>query len=695
MKLLGFTSIIILLAILSTPISAQVGNLKDVPSTEKKPDNAKKMTNKPPELRKFSNTELDNFPNYKGKDLGLTYTKKQSIFKLWSPPADEVIMYLYDQPLESKPYGKVQMDKVKNGVWKAKLVGDFEGKYYNFQVRIDSFWLEPTVDPYAKAVGTNGERAMVVDFQKTNPIGWEADKRPPLKSISDIILYELHIRDASIHASSGIKNKGKYLGLTETGTKTPNGFSTGIDHIKELGVTHVHVLPAFDFRSIDETLTYDAPYNWGYDPQNYNVPEGSYSTDPADGAKRILEFKSMVKAMHDNGLRVVMDVVYNHTGTTMMSVFNQTVPHYFYRRDEKGNYSNASACGNEVASERPMSRKFMLESMLFWAKEYHIDGFRVDLMGIHDIETMNQIMVELRKIDPTIFVYGEGWTAGGSPLAEEKRAVKANVLKLDGIAAFSDEFRDGTKGHVFTPNAKGFINGEIKLEESVKFGIVGGVSHPQVDLKKVNYTQKAWAKSPQQCINYVSCHDNHTLWDRLTLSCPRNTEQEKLNMNKLAQTMVFTSQGVPFLHAGEEFVRTKNLVENSFQSPDNINWIDWDNKGKYQDLFQYYKTLIQLRKEHPAFKMTSQEQIQKHLKFLEFSHDNVVGYVLGENANGDSWKRILVIFNGNANGKKLDIPEGNWKIICTNHRIDLNGMGMNKTGFAMVQPYAAYILVEE
>jgi len=686
---------IFLIALVATTAHAQVGNLKEVeqPNTMEKIDITKKKNE--PKLRNFTNKELDNFPVYTGNDLGLTYSPKKSVFKLWSPPADEVVLYFYDKPLDSDFISEHPLKKGKNGVWHLSLKGDHVGKYYNFQVRIDSFWLNPSVDAYAKAVGTNGERAMVVDLNKTNPPGWEADKRPPLKGFQDIILYELQLRDISVHPASGITNKGKYLGLAETGTKSPDGLATGLDHIKELGATHLHIMPAFDFRTIDERPDAKLTYNWGYDPQNYNVPEGSFSTDPADGAVRIREFKTMVKALHDNGLRVVMDVVYNHTGATKESVFNQTVPSYYYRIHDNGFYSDGSACGNEVASERPMVRKFMIESMVYWAKEYHIDGFRVDLMGIHDIETMNQLAAELRKVDPTIFIYGEGWTANVCKLPEELRAVKVNVPKLDGIAAFSDEVRDGIKGHVFTPTKKGFINGENKLEESVKFGIVGGIAHPQVDLTKVNYTQKAWAKSPLQCITYASCHDNHSLWDRLTISCPTNTEEQKLNMNKLAQTIVLTSQGVPFLHAGEEFVRSKQLVENSFDSPDEINQINWENKIKYNDLFQYYQQLVQLRKAHPAFRMTTQAQITKHLKFIDLKFENTIGYILGDHANGDSWKRILVMFNGNANGKRIEVPAGNWKIICTNNRIDLNGMGMNNTGFAMVGPFAAYIMVEE
>ncbi|MEK7257343.1 MAG: type I pullulanase, partial [Bacteroidota bacterium] len=429
------------------------------------------------------------------------------------------------------------------------------------------------------------------------------------------------------------------------------------------GITHVHMLPSYDFRSIDESKLSENKFNWGYDPENYNTPEGSFSTDPSDGRVRIREFKQVVKMLHDNGLRVIMDVVYNHTGATEESVFNRIAPGHYYRKNYDGTWSNASACGNETASEKPMVRKFMLESMLYWVNEYHVDGFRVDLMGIHDIETMNLIASELRKIDPSIFIYGEGWTAGGSPLPEELRAVKANVLKLDGIAAFSDEFRDGVKGHVFKPEERGFVSGFEGLEESVKFGIAGAVQHPQVDLAKVNYTQKFWAKQPTQCINYVSCHDNHTLWDRLKNSCPGEPESELLKMAKLAQTIVFTSQGVPFLHAGEEFVRTKKGVENSFQSPDDINQIDWTNKDKYGELYSYHKDLIRLRKRHPAFRLGDAELVRKHLQFLQIPEKNMIGYLLKDNANGDRWKNILVIFNGNKAEKSITIPAGNWKMV--------------------------------
>ncbi len=637
---------------------------------------------------------VDKFPVYKGNDLGLTYSPKKSVFKIWSPPATEVLLRFYENGEGGEPISTHKMKKGKNGVWAYKARGNKEGLYYTFQVGVADTAMMETPGPEAIATGVNGKRAMVVDLKSTNPKGWENDQKPPLKNFSDIVLYELHLRDISVDENSGIKNKGKFLGLAETGTQSPSGQKTGLEHIKELGVTHVHLLPSFDFASIDESTLIFKNYNWGYDPQNYNVPEGSYSTDPTDGRVRIKEFKQLIQTLHKNGLRVIMDVVYNHTGETATSVFNQTVPFYYYRTN-MGVWSDASGCGNETASERFMMRQFMIESMKYWATEYHIDGFRVDLMGIHDIETMNLISSELHKIDPTIFVYGEGWTAGGSPLPETKRALKSNTKQLKGIAVFCDEFRDGVKGHVFKPNAKGFASGNFGLEESVKFGIVGAVEHPQVDYEKVNYSKAPWANEPTQCINYVSCHDNHTLWDRLQLSCPKETDENRLKINKLAQTIVLTSQGIPFLHAGEEFVRSKSLVENSYKSSDQINQINWENKTKFNDLFSYYKTLIQMRKEHPAFRMGNAIAIRQNLKFIDFKQDHIIGYIINGAAVGDKWKRILVIFNGQKVGKQMEIPEGNWKIICHNYRLMLDGMGSNATQFANLLPYSAYILAEE
>ncbi|MEY3366871.1 MAG: type pullulanase [Bacteroidota bacterium] len=649
------------------------------------------------ETDKIGDLSFDNYPVYQGQDLGLTYSKKKSDFKIWSPPAAAVRMLVYETGEGGKPMLTKDLEKGKNGTWSARLKGDWEGKFYTFQMQLGETWLPETADPYARTTGVNGKRAMILDLKKTNPEGWESDSRPPLKSVHDIILYELHLRDISVHPAAGIERAGKYLGLTETGTKTPDGRSTGLDHLKELGVTHVHILPAFDFKSLDERDSTASEYNWGYDPQNYNVPEGSYATNPYDGSVRIREFKQMVKALHQNGLRVVMDVVYNHVGGDVeSSPLYLLAPNYYFRFQGPPLYkwSNGSACGNETASERAMVRKFILESMVYWAKEYHIDGFRVDLMGLHDIETMNQLAAALRAVDPTIFIYGEGWTAGESTLYEQDRAIKSNASRLDGVAVFCDEFRDAVKGHVFKPQAKGFVSGGDKLEESVKFGIVGAVQHPQLNYQLVNYSQRPWAKSPAQCINYVSCHDNHTLWDRLKNCSPESSEQEWLSMDKLAQTLVFTSQGIPFLHAGEEFVRTKFGEENSYKSLDVVNQMNWEHKSKYSDLYEYYRNLILMRKAHPAFRMQSAEQISKHLEFLDLPFDNTVGYLLKDNANGDSWKRILLLFNGNKVGKQVSIPEGNWNIICQNGRIDMKGMGKITGNKANLHAHSALILAE-
>lgn len=637
-------------------------------------------------------TQFEKYPFYGDEDLGLRYTPSKSVFKVWAPTANAVRLQFYEKDAGGQPLSTKDMKKGLDGEWEATIKKDIKGLFYTFQARIGETWMGETPDPYAKAAGANGLRAQVVNMAETNPPGWENDRRPPLENYTDIVIYELHLRDLSMHPNSGIAHKGKYLGLAETGTLSPEGLSTGLDHIKELGVTHVHLLPVFDFASIDETKLEENKFNWGYDPQNYNVPEGSYSTNPSDGATRIREFKQMVKALHDAGLRVVMDVVYNHTGPTELSVFNQLVPGYYYRQDEQGGFSNASACGNETASERPMMRKLIVESVKYWASEYHIDGFRFDLMGIHDIETMNQVSAELRKLHPSIFVYGEGWTAGDSPLPVEKRAIKHNVLQLDNVAAFSDDVRDAIKGHVFHPEQKGFVSGLEGLEESLKFGIAASTRHPQVDYSKVNYSQAPWAKTPAQAITYASCHDNHTLWDRLLISSPKSSETERIEMNKLAAAIVLTSQGVPFIHAGEEMLRTKSGAENSYNLPDSINRLDWSRKARYRDVHEYYKGLIAMRKQHPAFRLTSEELIQKHLEFLDISEPNLVGYILKDNAGGDAWKEIAVVFNGNASAKTIAVPERNWVLVADGQTVDLDGIGVLKTGRLQVPPRSAMVL---
>lgn len=649
------------------------------------------------EPEKTSYASFDEYPVYEGSDLGLNYSPQQSVFKLWSPPAEAVRIHLYKAGEGGEPLRSEDLKRRKNGVWEVIFKEDLKGQFYTFQVKVNGAWLAETPDPYVKAVGVNGNRGMVVDLASTNPEGWEKDQRPPLANFTDVVIYELHVRDLSSDPNSGIKNSGKFLGLTEIGTKSKEGEMTGLDHIKDLGITHIHLLPSFDFKSLDEKIENNPKYNWGYDPKHYNVPEGSYASNPYDGAVRIREFKQMVKTLHEQGIRVILDVVYNHTGDTEASVFNQVVPGYYYRQREDGSFSDASACGNETASERPMMRKFIVESVKYWVNEYHLDGFRFDLMGIHDQETMNQVSAELHKIDPTIFIYGEGWTAGDSPLPEENRSLKKYTYKLDKVAAFSDDIRDAIKGYVFGPKDKGFVSGLPGLEESIKFGIVASTQHPQVLYDSVNYSEEPWAKEPYQTITYVSCHDNNTLWDRLLLSAPEASEAERIKMHKLAGAIVLTSQGVSFLHAGVELLRTKQGVENSFESPDEINLIDWSRKSKYKDVYNYYKGLVALRKNHPAFRMNATEQIQKHLRFLEFKHpNNIVGYTITDNANGDSWKEIIVFFNGNRAPRELYLPEGDWKVVLDDQTVNEAGIKKIKGGEdnpMMIPAISAMVLV--
>ena len=636
--------------------------------------------------------DFKNYPVYTGNDLGLTYSIEKSAFRIWAPTADEVYLKLYSNADHNLFIELYSMKKDKNGTCVTELTGDRKGLFYAFSTIINGKESKEVPDPYAKAVGVNGKRAMVVDLKETNPSGWEKDKSPAFKNKTDAIIYELHVRDASISPTSGIKNKGKFLGLTERGTKNAAGLATGLDHIKELGITHVHLLPFYDFNSIDETKP-DGKCNWGYDPLNYNVPEGSYSTNPYDGVTRIKEFKQLVKTFHENGLRVVMDVVYNHTALTEASNFNQLVPGYYYRQTKDGKFSDATACGNETASERPMFRKFMLESMKYWVEEYHVDGFRVDLMGVHDIETMNLISRELHKIKTDILIYGEGWTAGASPLPDSLRAVKANAHKLDRIAVFSDDIRDGIKGSVFDHKDKGFASGKSGMEESIKFGIVASVQHPQIDYSKVNYSKAPYSKEPFQTVTYAECHDNHIMWDKLKISAPDATEEERTNMHKLALSIVLTSQGISFLHAGTEFLRSKNEVENSYNSPDSINAINWDLKTKNKEVFDYTKALIKLRKEHPAFRMTNAKEIENNILFFSnILDDKAVNYLIQAMQVGDTWSDVMIFFNGNSKANTHEVPK-NYKAIVFNNKFTDGEMKMTES--FKVEPYSCVILYSQ
>ena len=518
----------------------------------------------------------------------------------------------------------------------------------------------------------------------------------------------MHIRDFSIDENTGIsiEYKGKYKGVWQKGTTVPGKkIKTGTNHVKDLGINTVHLLPTFDYISVDESKLDTPQFNWGYDPQNYNVPEGSYSLDPYNGKIRVKEFKEMISELHKQGIKVVMDVVYNHTGKSTDSLFNLAVPKYYYRQDDNGNFSNGSACGNELASERFMARRIIVDSVKYWAEEYHIDGFRFDLMGLHDIDTMKTIRNELDKIDKSILIYGEGWTGGESPLPDDKKSLKENTPKYGEmqIALFSDDLRDGLKGNVFIDNAPGFINGGSGLEETIKFGIVASTKHDAIDYKKVIYSNSPWANEPYQTINYVSCHDNFTLWDRLQKVNPDSSEDEKIAMNKISAAVVFTSQGMPFIQAGEEFARTKidnngNIVENSYNSPDYVNKLNWDRIEEYSDLYKYYKGLIKMRSSHKAFRMNSTKDIQENLKFLEngkeFKGDNIVAYTLNGSAVGDSWDKIVVMFNSSNKDVEITLPSEGWTIVVNKDKAGTDKLEEVKYSKVILPAHTSYVLVD-
>lgn len=638
-------------------------------------------------------------PTYNGEDLELTVDNRGYHFRLWSPMAEEVRISFYESGTGGKAFAHAAMTpNAATGVWSLDTTEKLMDKFYTFSIKYQGKWLDETPGVWAKAVGVNGKRAAIIDFAKTNPEGWANDRGPKVKHFTDVILYEMHHRDFSMHRNSGITNKGKFVAMLENGTLSLNGQKTGIDHLKELGITHVHILPSFDYNSVDESQLPSNQYNWGYDPINYNVPDGSYSTNPACPYTRIREMKQMVMALHKAGIGVVMDVVYNHTGITEGSNFELTAPGYYYRQRPDGSYSDASACGNETASDRQQMRDFIINSVKYWAQEYHIDGFRFDLMAIHDTETMTQVANTLKAVNPSIFVYGEGWTAGDSPLPIEQRALKVNVAKMEGIAVFSDDIRDAVKGHYSDAADRGFASGKPGNEETVKIGIVASTAHPQVDYSKGNNAKEAYAASPEQIVNYVSCHDDLCLTDKLAKSMSGSTEAERLAVAKLAQTIVFTSQGTPFMFCGEEVFRNKKGVHNSFKSPDDINAIDWNQKKTYRNQFEYYRNLIALRKAHPAFRMTTAEDIAKNIKFDKVATTNLISYSILNNANGDAWKEIKLVFNGNATAQTVKVKKvkkGTWKVIARDGNLNPDGIGEFAGGEITLAPYSALILATD
>ena len=617
----------------------------------------------------------------------MTYSPEQTVFKLFAPNNAKCTVKVGKK--------KVKMRKAGDCLWTATVKGDLQGQPYVFNTGHGD-----TPGVFAKAVGTNGKEAYILDLATTNPAGWEKDKRPVCKSPVDLVVYEMHHRDFSI-ARKDAKYPGKFLALTEP---------WAIKHLKDLGINAVHILPSYDYGSVDETRLNEPQYNWGYDPVNYNVPEGSYSTNPADPAVRIREFKQMVQALHKAGIRVILDVV---TYNIDNSNFQKTYPDYFYRKiattpdGSPSDYSNGSGCGNETASEKPMMRRFMMESVKYWINEYHIDGFRFDLMGCHDIETVNQIRQMVNEIDPTIFIYGEGWSAGACALPNEKLGMKANIPQMPGIAAFSDEIRDALRGPFSDDTKPGwlgfFTTKDCDLTttettkttidinvESLKFGLVGCIQHPQVDMSKVNYSKAPWAIDPTQMMSYVSCHDDMCLVDRLKASIPRVKEDELIRLDLLAQTAVFTSQGVPFMLSGEELLRNKKGVHNSFESPDSINQLDWQNKLRYPQVFEYYKNLIALRKQYPHFRLGSADEVRDKLRFLDAPRGVVAYNITG--AVGCVVNNVIVVLNPTRRQQTVSVPEGHYTVICASGVIDLNGIDSFTDNQVTVAPQSALII---
>lgn len=607
----------------------------------------------------------------------ITYTKRSTTFALVAQKAQSVNLNIYAEGIGGKPVKTVAMRKGEKGVWKSEVKGDLKGRFYTFNVKQDGKMLGETPGLFAKAVGVNGKRGAIIDMAATNPEGWESDRALGYAP-TDFIVYESHNRDFSVSRKEA-RYPGKFMALTEP---------WAIEHLKSLGVTAIHLLPSFDYASVDEEHLDRPQFNWGYDPLNYNVPEGSYSTNPFKPEVRVKEFKQMVKALHDAGIAVILDVVYNHTMDIQSSNFQRTNPDVFYRKNDKGEYSDGSGCGNETASENPLMRQYMIESFKYWADEYHLDGFRVDLMGVHDIATMNLIREALPK---NVLIYGEGWSAGSCAYPVEKLAMKANVYQMPGIAAFSDEMRDAIRGPFSDDHQSAFLAAKPGHQESIKAGIVGCIEHPQVDYSKVNYSKKPWAIEPTQMMAYVSCHDDLCLVDRLKASIPGIGTDELIRLDLLAQTAVFTSQGVPFMLSGEEMLRDKKGVHNSYKSPDSINQLPWDNMQKYPQVFAYYQGLIALRKAHPAFRLGSAELVRKHLEFLPVE-EGLVAFRLKDNAGGDAWRDIYVVLNANKYACMVDVPEDAYTSVVAAGKVNLDGIRSTTTSKLEVPAQSALIV---
>ena len=605
------------------------------------------------------------------------YTPEKTTFTFWSSVAEKMEVRLYNT-YDAAEFDVITLQEQEGDFWTATIKGDQVGKFYTVCSYQNGEWGQESPGIFAKAVSVNGQKAAIIDMQTTNPEGWENDQRPAMTDMTDIVVYETHMRDFTISDQSGITNKGKFVAMTETGAKTTDGLTSGVDHLKELGITHIQILPMYDYGSVDETTLALNKYNWGYDPVNYNVPEGGYSTNPYDPSTRIREAKAMIQALHAAGIRVVMDVVYNHTFSVEGCALGRVVPNYFYRMNEDGTYANGSGCGNETASDKEMMRQFMVESVCYWAREYHIDGFRFDLMGIHDQETMRQIRAALDEIDPTIITYGEGWAAMAPAYPYEQLAMKQWTYTMPRVGAFSDDIRNALIGSPFDHH-RGFASGNTDAREAVRNGLV---AYPE------------WSGEPMQHVSYITCHDNYCLRDRIEAAAGEETEATKLRMNKLAQTAVMVSQGMTFFFGGEELFRTKQGIENSYQSPDSINTIPWENKKLYSDLYQYYCEIIKIRRQHKGFRLGTAELVKKHVELPETNNEGLIIYRIKDLQGIDTAASLIVLLNGTAEAIEAEIPQANYTVLAQDAQANANGMGTIEGGKVQVAPYSATILAE-
>lgn len=605
------------------------------------------------------------------------YTPEKTTFTFWSSVAEKMEVRLYNT-YDASEFEVITLHEQEGDYWTATIKGDQVGKFYTVCSYQNGEWGQESPGIFAKAVSVNGQKAAIIDMQATDPEGWENDQRPAMADPTEVVVYETHMRDFTIDATSGIVNKGKFIAFTEQGTKTAEGLASGIDHLKELGITHIQILPMYDYGSIDETTLDLNKYNWGYDPVNYNVPEGGYSTNPYDPATRIREAKAMIQALHAAGIRVVMDVVYNHTFSVEGCALGRVVPQYFYRMNEDGTYANGSGCGNETASDKEMMRQFMVESVCYWAREYHIDGFRFDLMGIHDQETMRQIRAALDEIDPSIITYGEGWAASSPAYPYEQLAMKQWTYTMPCVGAFSDDIRNALIGSPFDHH-RGFASGNTASRDAVCYGLVACPD---------------WSGEPMQHVSYITCHDNYCLRDRIEVAAAEETEATKLRMNKLAQTAVMVSQGMTFFYGGEELFRTKQGVENSYQSPDSINVIEWTNKQTYSDLYAYYREIIKIRRQHKGFRLGTAEMVKNHVEFPETAQEGLIIYRIKDLQGIDTAASLIVLLNGTAEAMEVEVPQANYTVLAQDAQANANGMGTIEAGKVQVAPYSATILAQ-